>query len=242
MKWLVAFLAVLMLACIACADEFDDKIAAFEATTQTVAAAKTCNCSGPEDCTCTNCKCAACMFWAYDAEGGGYDLCTKTKVVGYLYPSGKFVRRDVHDGYTTWTPAKPPIEPPAKAASVEGATDALDEVNAARARLGLRPFKRDDGLTLAALRCSRHRADRLVEGHVNDFAFLPAGCSAGAAGCAAWPQGAGWGSCCWQENWEYAGAAYAIGANGLRYMHIFVANGSNSAAAAGQPTAMACRS
>lgn len=186
--------------------------------------AKACKCSDPGDCTCTDCKCPACLFWAYDSEGGGYDLCTKRKVVGYLYPSGKFLRRDVHDGYTTWTPARLPIKPPM--ASVEGATDALDEVNAARARLGLHPFKRDPGLTTAALRCARHRADRLIEGHVNDFAFLPAGCKAGASGCAAWPQGAGWGSCCWKENWEYAGAAYAIGRDGRRYMHIFVRRGS----------------
>ena len=250
MKRIVAFLAGLMLACIVRADEFSDTMEQVAANTAKIVAAKPkaktdCGCSSPADCTCTNCSCLACLYWAYDDEGGGYDLCTKTKVVGYLYPSGKYKSREVNvdGGYTTWRNATPPIKPPQQTALIEGAVDALDEVNAARARLGLRAFKRDDGLTLAAMRCSRHRADRGIEGHVNDFAFLPPGCTAGAAGCAAWPASMGWGSCCWQENWEYAGAAYTVGANGLRYMHLFVRNGDGSrvwiAPAGGGPV---CRS
>lgn len=104
-----------------------------------------------------------------------------------------------------------------------GGTEALDEVNAARAARGLRPFLRDDNLTIGAASAAVFRAARGVAGHTqNDFAHLPPGCSADAAGCAAWPVGSGFGSCCMYENWTYAGAAFAIGADGQRYMHLFV--------------------
>jgi hypothetical protein len=102
-------------------------------------------------------------------------------------------------------------------------TDALDEVNQARARRGLRPFLRDHGLTVAAASAARYRAAHRMAGHTpNDFAHLPSGSQATSAGCAAWPASMGWGSCCWEENWTYAGASYAMGPDGLRYMHIFV--------------------
>jgi hypothetical protein len=102
-------------------------------------------------------------------------------------------------------------------------TDALDEVNQARARLGLRPFVRDHGLTVAAASAAKYRAAHRMAGHTsNDFAHLPAGSHATSAGCAAWSPSMGWGSCCWQENYTYAGASYAMGSDGLRYMHIFV--------------------
>jgi hypothetical protein len=56
---------------------------------------------------------------------------------------------------------------------------------------------RDDNLVTAAAGCADYRAQRLIQGHTsNDFAFVPAGSSARAAGCAAWPQGESWGSCC----------------------------------------------
>lgn len=105
--------------------------------------------------------------------------------------------------------------------------DALAEVNAARARRGLRPFMQDHGLTIGAQRVAQFRASRGISGHVSggmgDFGFLPPGAHASAGGCAAWPQGMGWGSCCtYDTQYTYAGAAYAIGQDGKRYMHLFV--------------------
>ena len=101
--------------------------------------------------------------------------------------------------------------------------DALAEVNAARAMRGLPPYLRDEGLTVGALTVARFRAANGIGGHTgNDFAGLPAGVGASAAGCAAWPVGLGWGACTTYERWTYAGAAWAIGADGRRYMHLFV--------------------
>ncbi len=107
--------------------------------------------------------------------------------------------------------------------SARAATDALDEVNATRAANGLPPFTRDANLTAAAEAAADYRAAYLLHGHTpNDFAFLPAGATAPAAGCAAWPASSGWGACCTYERWQYAGAAWAIGRDGRRYMHLFV--------------------
>lgn len=104
-----------------------------------------------------------------------------------------------------------------------GKGDALDELNAQRAARGLRPYVRDEGLSKAAIDAATHRAANRISGHTpNDFAFLPRGSHAPAAGCAAWPQGMGFGSCCCYDDYTYAGAAYAIGSDGLRYMHLFV--------------------
>jgi hypothetical protein len=101
--------------------------------------------------------------------------------------------------------------------------DALDEVNAARKARGLPAYARDDNLTRAAAGCAEFRAVRLMAGHTsNDFAALPAGAMATAAGCAAWEPGLGWGSCCTYERYTYAGAAYEVGRDGKRYMHLFV--------------------
>jgi hypothetical protein len=101
--------------------------------------------------------------------------------------------------------------------------EALDEVNAVRAKRGLPAFQYDEGLTRAAQACAQFRADRLIQGHTsNDFAFLPAGAQAPAAGCAAWEPSMGWGACCTYERYAYAGAAYALGRDGRRYMHLFV--------------------
>lgn len=110
--------------------------------------------------------------------------------------------------------------------TASAATDALDEVNAARAKRSLPAFTRDDGLTKAALACADHRAARLISGHCDDFSFVPAGSSASAAGCAAWSPSMGWGSCCAYESWKYAGAAWSLGRDGRRYMHLFVRGGS----------------
>ena len=94
------------------------------------------------------------------------------------------------------------------ASTAHGATDALDEVNAARARRGLPAFQRDTTLTAAASKAADFRAARHIAGHTsNDFGFIPSGGHAEAAGCAAWTPGFGWGSCCTYERWRYAGAA-----------------------------------
>jgi hypothetical protein len=113
------------------------------------------------------------------------------------------------------------------------AVDALEEVNRHRAARGLSPFARDTQLSQAAAAVADYRAARLMAGHVfernrSDYSFLPSGARAEATGCAAWPQGIGWGSCCSEENWRYAGAAYAIGRDGKRYMHLYVSNRPNS--------------
>lgn len=108
-------------------------------------------------------------------------------------------------------------------ASQVGAIEALDEVNAVRAARGLPPYAKDDGLTHGAMSAARFRADRRMDGHTpNDFGHLPAGAQATAAGCAAWSPEMGWGSCCTFENWTSAGAAYVVGQDGRRYMHLFV--------------------
>ena len=107
--------------------------------------------------------------------------------------------------------------------AAQGATDALDEVNAVRARKGLPAFQRDPGLTDAATKAAEFRAARHIAGHTsNDFGFIPSGSNATAAGCAAWTPGFGWGSCCTYERWRYAGAAWAMGRDGRRYMHLYV--------------------
>lgn len=111
----------------------------------------------------------------------------------------------------------------ASTASAQSATDALAEVNAARAARGLRPFLRDAGLTAGALNVAEFRARRLMAGHTgNDMAGLPVGYHATAAGCAAWQPSWGWGSCCTFEQHTYAGAAWAMGTDGRRYMQLFV--------------------
>jgi len=108
-------------------------------------------------------------------------------------------------------------------AASAGVGDELDEVNALRARRGLRPFLRDEGLTAGAQACAAARAARGQFGHTaNDFAFLPPGASARAAGCAAYPASYGWMSCCVYDGGTYAGAAAVTGADGRRYMHLFV--------------------
>ncbi len=109
------------------------------------------------------------------------------------------------------------------ASVAQAGTDALNEVNAARARRGLPPFQRDPGLSIAASRAADFRASRRIAGHTsNDFGFIPPGAHATAAGCAAWTPDFGWGSCCTYERWRYAGAAWAMGHDGRRYMHLYV--------------------
>jgi hypothetical protein len=101
--------------------------------------------------------------------------------------------------------------------------DALTEVNAARAARGLRPFIEDAKLKAGAMNVAEFRASRLMAGHTgNDFAGLPTGCQASSAGCAAWERSWGWGACCTYDNYTYAGAAWAMGRDGRRYMQLFV--------------------
>jgi hypothetical protein len=109
---------------------------------------------------------------------------------------------------------------------VVASDDALDEVNAARARRGLPAYAKDEGLTAAAKAAADFRASHLVAGHVGgnlgDFAFLPVGSTAAAAGCGALDPSWGWGSCCTYDRYTTAGAAVTIGRDGKRYMHLFV--------------------
>jgi hypothetical protein len=115
------------------------------------------------------------------------------------------------------------FSPTTPAVNSAGAADALDEVNMARARRGLPPFARDESLTVGAMGCAQARAARFMVGHTgNDFAFLPPGASCSSTGCAAWPASMGWGSCCTYEGYRFAGAAWAMGADGKRYMSLFV--------------------
>lgn len=101
--------------------------------------------------------------------------------------------------------------------------DAIDEVNALRAKRGLPPFQKDPLLCKAALACAQARASALNAGHTaNDFAYLPSGAHAASAGCAAWPQEMGFGACCVYDNYSVAGAAWVIGRDGLRYCHLYV--------------------
>lgn len=128
--------------------------------------------------------------------------------------------------------AEPAPQPAAVPAAVLQ-NDGLDEVNAKRAARGLRPFLRDDALTSAAHAAATFRARYLLFGHTaDDFAFLPAGARADSAGCAAYPAEYGWLSCCTYENYTHAGAAYSIGSDGKRYMHLYVRSGGPATPAA----------
>jgi hypothetical protein len=108
-------------------------------------------------------------------------------------------------------------------APLRAGVDALAEVNATRAAHGLTPFIKDASLTAGAINVADFRAARLLAGHTaNDFGGLPTGAVASAAGCAAWESTWGWGACCTYENYTYAGAAWTMGRDGRRYMHLFV--------------------
>ena len=151
-------------------------------------------------------------------------------VLGIVYTDGQMYRKELNAAAT-------PQDIQATISSLSNSTsnystsnyastnsaEALDEVNAARTARGLRPYARDAYLTAGAMQAAEYRAARLIEGHTgNDFAALPPGGFASSAGCTAWEPGMGWGSCCTYENHTYAGAAYAFGRDGRRYMHLFV--------------------
>ena len=106
---------------------------------------------------------------------------------------------------------------------VATAQQVLDEVNGQRAQRGLPPYMLDENLARAAGAAAAYRAQHRIEGHTpNDFAFVPPGTVARSAGCAAWPVGMGWGSCCTYDGYRFAGAGFCVGADGKRYMHLFV--------------------
>lgn len=106
--------------------------------------------------------------------------------------------------------------------------DALAEVNKTRAERGLKPYIHDPLLAKGALACAKYRAERLIAGHcpgqMGDFAFLPSEVSVNGVvgGCAAWTPDWGWGACATYDNYTYCGAAYVVGSDGRRYMHLFV--------------------
>lgn len=108
--------------------------------------------------------------------------------------------------------------------TTKGSDDALAEVNAERAKRGLRAFQPDPLLNQAALACAQQRAARHIHGHLpeSDFRYVPSGGQANAAGCGALEPSWGWGTCCTYENYTYAGAAWVMGNDGRRYMHLFV--------------------
>lgn len=112
---------------------------------------------------------------------------------------------------------------PGEAPPPRAAPAALDEVNALRAARGLRPYLHDPALTRAAQRCADVRAAGLIFGHTaNDFQYLDPGVACAATGCAAYPASYGWLSCAVYDAYTYAGAAWALGRDGKRYMHLYV--------------------
>ena len=132
-------------------------------------------------------------------------------------PSTTYTTRKVDISSADASEAKP------VASSTQGSDDALDEVNAERAKRGLRPFQPDALLNQAARTAAAQRAASHIHGHLsNDFACVPSGGHATAAGCGALEPSWGWGTCCTYDNYTYAGAAWVMGSDGRRYMHLFV--------------------
>lgn len=115
------------------------------------------------------------------------------------------------------------VSPSKTAVTSQGDDDALHEVNAERAKRGLRALLPDPLLNQAARACAKERARLLIHEHLpSDFSYLPAGGKASAAGCGALEDSWGWGACCTYDDYTYGGAAWVRGSDGLRYMHIFV--------------------
>jgi len=146
-------------------------------------------------------------------------------------PAGPLRRRTVlrHRAatYTLNTPLGP-VSRTTERTTIRGpgvTVDALAEVNAKRAARGLRAFVADPALTEAAKAAAAFRAANRIQGHTsNDFAFLPPGSAAHAAGCAAMEASWGFLSCCQWEGWTFAGAASVTGTDGRVYHHLFVRN------------------
>lgn len=120
---------------------------------------------------------------------------------------------------------EPSEDAPALKSDTNGSEQALDEVNAARAKRGLRALILDPLLSRAAYKAAQLRSERGIHGHLpeGDMTCLPSGAAADAAGCAALDSSWGWQSCCWDDpQYTHAGAAWVMGNDGRRYMHIFV--------------------
>lgn len=108
--------------------------------------------------------------------------------------------------------------------------EALAEVNAERARKGLRPYIQDPNLTAGAMTVAKFRAAHRIAGHSsNDFAGLPAGTKAAAAGCGVEHPGFGFLACCMFDNYQFAGAAKSRGPDGRFYFQLFVNGGTSHA-------------
>lgn len=116
------------------------------------------------------------------------------------------------------------LSAPATPVAANSIHEALDEVNAERAKRGLQPYIVDPLLTQAAKEAASRRASKFIHGHLpeGDFSCLPSGGHATAAGCGALEPSWGWGSCCTYDSYTYAGAAWVMGSDGRRYMHLFV--------------------
>ncbi len=139
------------------------------------------------------------------------------------YPSSCIVISIPENGKLYWARTLAATEKDVQLAKPARFRDDLDEVNGKRMARGLQPLIRDDGLTAAAASAAQFRAANRIAGHTaNDFAYLPGGSHATSAGCGALDLSWGWQSCCWDGNYTYAGASSVMGADGLRYMHIFV--------------------
>jgi len=107
------------------------------------------------------------------------------------------------------------------------AADAFADLNAYRAANRLPKFTRDEGLSRAAEAAASFRAKHRLFGHTeSDFKFLPAGASADAAGCAAYPAGYGIMACGLRDDHTHAGAAAVAGDDGKVYWHVFYRGGS----------------
>jgi len=144
--------------------------------------------------------------------------------VGEVDAQGRRWRRQpVYYPPTVWVQPPQVIYAPQTTTASE-CSDALTEVNNYRATKGKPPFVHDPLLTQAAYACAKQRAARLIGGHLpeSDFAYLPQGGNAAAAGCATWEPSWGWGSCCMDDLYTYGGAAWVLGRDGKRYMHLFV--------------------
>ena len=116
----------------------------------------------------------------------------------------------------------PPLPQPIPAPKPE-VHDGLEEVNRLRRAHGVAEFERDLELNNAAIKLSLHRAKHLIAGHSDDdFGFLWDRKSADASGVGAAKDEWGWCTCCMLDKYRYAGAAWARGRDGQRYMSIFV--------------------
>lgn len=125
------------------------------------------------------------------------------------------------------SPGPPEVGPtvtPPKPDDFNGSADAMDEVNAKRARKGLPPLQRDPLLCQAAYECARQRAARNIHGHLpeSDFSYLPSGAHATVGGAGALEDSWGWETCAYDSmQYRVGGAAWVRGPGGLRFMHFF---------------------